>query len=84
MGKLKTLTDIDTKNFALQNKLPLESILMRDEITDNLKAGFYVINLDSSDQEETHWTVCDAHPHKSYYFDSYGFVPPLEFSRLEQ
>jgi hypothetical protein len=81
MGKLKTLTDIDIKNFAIQKKLPLESILMRDEIKDHLKTGFYVINLDTSDQEGTHWTVCYAHPLKSYYFDSYGFVPPLE---LEQ
>jgi hypothetical protein len=81
MGKLKTLTDIDIKNFAIQKKLPLESILMRDEIKDHLKTGFYVINLDTSDQKGTHWTVCYAHPLKSYYFDSYGFVPPLE---LEQ
>ena len=79
MGKLKTLTDIDIKNFAIQKKLPLESILMRDEIKDHLKTGFYVINLDTSDQKGT--TVCYAHPLKSYYFDSYGFVPPLE---LEQ
>jgi len=81
MSKLKTLTDIDIKNFANQYKLPLENILMRDEIKNHLKVGFYVINLDTSDDEGTHWTVCYAHPLKSYYFDSYGFVPPLE---LEQ
>jgi hypothetical protein len=81
MSKLKTLTDIDIKNFANRYKLPLENILMRDEIKNHLKVGFYVINLDTSDDEGTHWTVCYAHPLKSYYFDSYGFVPPLE---LEQ
>ena len=54
---------------------------MRDEIKDNLNVGFYIINLDTSDNEGTHWTACYSHPLKSLYFDSYGFIPPLE---LEQ
>ena len=81
MTKLKTLSDIQLKNFCSQLKLPLENILMRDEIKENLKEGFYIINLDTSENEGTHWTVCYAYPLQSYYFDSFGLVPPLE---LEQ
>ena len=39
---------------------------------------FYVINLDTSKNDGTHWTACCSHPLKSHYFDSFGFVPPLE------
>jgi hypothetical protein len=79
--KLKALSDINIKKFTDNLKLPLENILMRDEIKDNLNVGFYIINLDTSDHEGTHWTACYSHPLKSLYFDSYGFIPPLE---LEQ
>jgi hypothetical protein len=79
MTKLKTLSDLDISKICSQLNLPLENILMRDEIKDNLKSsGFYVINLDTSDNEGTHWTVCYSHPLKSMYFDSFGFVPCKE------
>jgi hypothetical protein len=51
---------------------------MRDEIKDNLNdVGFYIINLDTSNHNGTHWTGCFFHPLKSFYFDSYG-EPPSE------
>jgi thioredoxin-related protein len=78
MTKLKTLSDTDISKYCSQLKLPLENILMRDEIKDNLKEGFYVVNLDTSKNDGTHWTVCYSYPLKSCYFDSFGFVPPLE------
>ena len=81
MSKLKTLSDTDISKLCSKLNLPLENILMRDEINDNLKHGFYIINLDTSKNDGTHWTVCYNHPLKSCYFDSFGFVPPLE---LEQ
>ena len=54
---------------------------MRDELKDKSNEGFYIINLDTSKNNGTHWTVCYSHPLKSCNFDSFGFVPPLE---LEQ
>lgn len=81
MGKLNSLTDTNIMNIAKNAKLPLENILMRDEIKDNLNVGFYIINLDTSKNEGTHWTACYSHPLKSYYFDSYGFIPPLELEK---
>ena len=58
MTKLRTLSDKNISDFCYQLKLQLENILMRDEIKDNLNEGFYIINLDTSNHDGTHWTVC--------------------------
>jgi hypothetical protein len=58
--------------------LPLKEILMRDEMNKLKVDGFYIINLDTSNNNGTHWTALFFHPLQSYYCDSFGFVPPLE------
>jgi hypothetical protein len=79
MSKLKSLSDIKIIDIIKKLNLPLENILMRDEIKKHLiKDGFYIINLDISKNEGTHWTGVYYHPLKSYYFDSYGFIAPAE------
>lgn len=53
------------------------------------KLGFSIVNLQSSKQRTfdgqsngTHWTLVLYLPDKScYYFDSFGFPPPLELTR---
>ena len=37
-----------------------------------------VLNIDHSDNEGTHWTCLFVKNGASYYFDSFGFPPPLE------
>ena len=56
-----------------------KGVYMKDQLPDKLERGSYIINLQSSkDGGGTHW-VCLYHtPTYSYYYDSYGFVPPLE------
>ena len=73
---LTTTNDIQLKEYAEKMGLPLNNILMRDEMNHLNEDGFYIINLDNSNG--THWTSLFYHPLNSYYFDSYGFVPPLE------
>ena len=75
---LTTTSDIQLKEYAEKMGLPLNNILMRDEMNELNKDGFYIINLDNSNGNGTHWTSLYFHPLNSYYFDSYGFVPPLE------
>lgn len=75
---LTTTSDIQLKEYAEKMGLPLNNILMRDEMNELKKDGFYIINLDDSNGNGTHWTSLYFHPLNSYYFDSYGFVPPLE------
>jgi hypothetical protein len=76
--ELKMTNNFQLEEYANKLGLPLNNILMRDEMNKLNEDGFYIINLDSSDNQGTHWTCLYFHPLKSCYFDSYGFVPPLE------
>lgn len=78
MDKLNALSDIQIRGLMEKMELPLNNILMRDEMKELDKDGFYIINLDTSNNRGTHWTSLYYHPLNSYYFDSFGFVPPLE------
>ena len=78
---LKASTNTQLIDFAEKMGLPLNNILMRDEMNHLNKDGFYIINLDNSNGNGTHWTSLFYHPLNSYYFDSYGFVPPLEVEK---
>ena len=77
---LTASTNTQLINFAEKMKLPLNNILMRDEMNELKNDGFYIINLDNSNGNGTHWTALyfQGNPLNSYYFDSFGFVPPLE------
>lgn len=75
---LSSSTNTQLMNFAEKMKLPLNDILMRDEMNELNNDGFYIINLDDSNGNGTHWTSLYYHPLNSYYCDSFGFVPPLE------
>ena len=53
---------------------------MRDEINNNkvTKNECLILNLDRSDNDGTHWVCLFVKNGCSYYFDSFGFAPPLE------
>ena len=54
-------------------------VCMKDELPENLKRGSYIVNLASSkDSNGTHWCAFYKTDNFSYYFDSYGFIAPLE------
>lgn len=54
-------------------------VYMKDQLPDRLQRGSYVINLQSSkDGNGTHWVCLYYTPNFSYYYDSYGFIAPLE------
>ena len=57
--------------------LPLNDIIMKDEGENITKIGFYIINLDDSKGPGTHWTSLYYNPLQSIYFDSFGFMAPL-------
>ena len=76
--KLKSLSNIQLEELINNLKLPLNNIIMRDEANKIKDYGFYIINLDTSKGNGSHWTCLYYHPLKSYYFDSFGFIPPVE------
>ena len=54
---------------------------MRDELNKNRKSTdneCLVLNIDHSNNDGTHWTCLFIKNNILYYFDSYGFAPPLE------
>ncbi len=55
-------------------------VYMKDLLPNKLQRGFYVVNLASSTDQNcgTHWVCLYYTPNFSYYYDSYGFIAPLE------
>ena len=54
---------------------------MRDELNKNrisTENECLVLNTDNSENSGTHWTCLFIKKNKLYYFDSFGFEPPLE------
>ena len=62
-----------------KQKIKINGIYMKNELPSKLKKGFYLINLQSSTEGNgTHWCSFCYDKKQSYYFDSYGFIAPLE------
>jgi hypothetical protein len=80
--KLKSLSNTQLEELINEFKLPLNNIIMRDEANEIKDDGFYIINLDTSKGKGSHWTSLYYHPLQSYYFDSFGFVPPVEVENI--
>ena len=58
-----------------------KGVFMRDELNKNSKSTeneCLVLNIDSIKNVGTHWTCLFIKNSKLYYFDSFGFEPPLE------
>ena len=57
-----------------------KGVFMRDELNTNQKTTneCMVINTDHSSNPGTHWTCLLIRNGESFYFDPYGFSPPLE------
>ena len=68
---------ITTNNKKIQDAAGL-LVNLKPELPSNLKKGFYIINLSSSNMKGTHWTSFYYDKNKSIYFDSYGSIPPFE------
>ena len=73
------LSNIDLEELAKHYKLPLIKVTIKDELGNNLKNGNYIINLQSSTQENgTHWTALKVSNKNTVYFDSFGVWPSEE------
>ena len=55
-------------------------VYMKDQLPDRLERGSYIVNLASSTDQNggTHWVCFYYTPTFSYYFDSFGFIAPLQ------
>jgi hypothetical protein len=72
------LTNFEIISLCKSYKVPLDGVLMRNELNFLKHDGNYVINLDSSDGQGSHWTALVIRGNDYLYFDSFGCVPPTE------
>lgn len=75
------LTDRDLEESAIHLNLPLVGIFARDKVPTKRKPGAYLVNLDDSSGNGTHWVAFKDTPRGITYFDSFGFPPPLSVMR---
>lgn len=74
----KSLTNLDINK--LNKDKNFRGCFMRDELKNikpnKIESG--VLNLDTSENQGTHWTCWIKNNNLILYFDSFGLVPPLE------
>jgi hypothetical protein len=77
--KKSSITDIDIYSLSDSLKLPLNAIIMRDQLNEStLEEGNYILNFNTSNESGSHWVSFVIDKKTVYYFDSYGKVPPEE------
>jgi len=52
------------------------------DYNEDLKKGFYIVNLDDVGGSGTHWTALYFDGKLNIYFDSFGVKPPTNIERL--
>jgi len=67
------------KKFKLKN---FSGVFMRNEVKSSATNNeCFVMNIDHSSNDGTHWTCLYVKNRVCYYFDSYGIAPPEEIIR---
>lgn len=75
---MNELSNFDLMEILDKQNLPINGIFSKDRLP-SLKKGFYIINIQSSDDGNgTHWTCLYYDNDDNIYFDSFGFPPPME------
>jgi hypothetical protein len=73
-----SLSNFEIEDVAKHYNLPLIDCCMKDELN-KLQNGFYIINLESSNQGDgTHWTTLIVQPDLAIFCDSFGAPPSTE------
>ena len=80
------LTNHNLVEMCHKHNIPLVGVFSKDKLPPKrqMKRGGYIINLqDDADEygrslDGTHWTAFYIESNKACYFDSFGFVPPLQ------
>ena len=65
------LTNIEISEYY-KNEPRSNGVYSRDNLSNNIKKGAYVINLDEYENNGTHWISLFVKPKYTVYFDSFG------------
>lgn len=79
--KTNILTNFDIEDMCKVLLVNLVKIAMKDEV-DKLKQGCYILNLDDSDGQGTHWTAFIITEYYVLYADSFGMLMPQDIYEL--
>ena len=76
------LSNFDIIELADEMNINLIGVFAKDNLKNvPIQNGGYVINLDDSTGQGTHWTGFYIDGNNAIYFDSFGQVPPLSVER---
>lgn len=74
-------SDTQLYNKAKGLNVKINKIDYKDKLGSPRK-GNYIVNLASSSNPGTHWVAAIIDDKVAYYFDSFGFPPPLEIRKF--
>lgn len=76
---MNELSNFDILKILDKKNIPINGVFSKDRLP-SLKKGFYVINIQNSDEGSgTHWTcLLYDNDDENIYFDSFGFPAPME------
>jgi hypothetical protein len=80
---MRELSNIDIDEI-FHNVTQYAGCFMKDALPSKPKFGkFYIINLDNSDGEGTHWVLCSfLNKDYNFYFDPFGLAPPISILKF--
>ncbi len=73
--KNKSISNYEIEEICKRYDIPLTSVCMKDQL-DVVQTGFYIINLQSSHENGSHWVALVCEANECCYFDSFGCVCP--------
>ena len=79
---MEALTNSSISEWCLKYNIPLQGMLMREDVKKTIKPGLWLVNLDDRDGLGTHWCGL-LHGDRSFYFDPLGMSPPEEVVQLK-
>lgn len=77
------LSNLDIVYYCKLLKIPINDVLSKDLFNDiKPKEGNYVINLDDSQNQGTHWTCIILKDNYAVYYDSFGLSMPNDILKF--
>ena len=80
-GEFTALSNFDIDDyFSNRPEIPYNGTFALDQLPKICKTGFYIANLDSSDQDGSHWVAICNTPSYKYccYYDTFARTAPKE------
>ena len=71
-----SLSNFQLETVAKELNIKLDGVFMKNELNFRRTIGNYIINLDDSGNQGTHWCVLIVEKKNAFWFDSYGCPPP--------